>query len=374
MHLVAQAVANGMLQRFGRNWTLADYLEWMKSPEAAREAASWDGGSVANQQAMKLFEEESDERLRDNLFATLAERCGDFHNIAQTMRLQYERGQRYSQEDSENAAVVFGWDVDLDDELKSLHAAFFALEVRAALKRHNAKGQLYLLDEAASAGPIGAAGLARLCREGRHTNCVPVLAYHSWHALVLEMGDEEAAAATAEQQFVASLTCSDFTTADHISEAFGEVEIERTVTSTTTNPPDGHSGARESTTKNTLRETKRLISAAQIQHLPLIDPTGERGPTFYAKDDQRNVYGAELPMAEVRRSLPRLPAFIAKPFDEAELERAPAVATPARATTTKPSGKETLRKKVAAKNGAKSLRVDSTKRPLRDRLKGLKGM
>ena len=326
LYNIAEAVGLGMFEMFGTNWTLADYLEWIGTLETARIAIGRAGDHLVAAQAAELFSERFDDKLRDSLFATVSERCGKLRNIAVSWRALYKEGRRASIRQfvkNPRSFLVFGWDKDHDIELQYVFAGFFELLGSSMLAHGSTRGgQLVLLDELPALGPGVGRSLGTLSREGKDLNIILAVAYQSRSALNVSMGEQEAAAALAEQRFLVALGTADHTTASELSDDFGQVETERRVTSKTTSQnvsgstPDG-----KSTTENVVRETKPLISAAQIQKLPIIIPGGARGPTFFAKDTNGNVYAAELPMADVRRLLPKPERFQVEPFSEEELER-----------------------------------------------------
>lgn len=328
IRLIGAGMFNGFIEKRGADFTFADWLEQMATHESIREGLLWDEGNLINTQALRELAKVTDDRLRDSLFATIVERCSEYHAIAAGMREQYVRGHRFSlrKSSTESCVAVFGWDKDRDAQMQALHAAYFAVKRRTILATATEDGaQLVMLDELASAGPIGV-DLGVLAREGRHVNAITLVAYHSRPALNLALGEKEAAAAIAEQAFVGVLRCHDDETAGDASKSLGEAEIEREVESTTTqNAPGTETHGNQSTNKGPVRESKPIISAGQIKALPLINPDGEQGPVMFVKDDEGSVYDVHYPMEAVRREVPRPRRFRPTPFDnpDAMVLRAP---------------------------------------------------
>ncbi len=316
---------NGFRVKFGTNFTLADVFEQAGTPEGLLEALRWDASNVTNAQCIARYAEGVDTRLADNCFHTFAEKAEPYYLMAAAMREQWKRGQRFSirrwAKDSRGGVVVVGWSANHEAQMKSLVAAFMAILRRELLAQPSSEVRhtLVAIDEAASAGDIaGEADL--LLREGRSRNVVVALAVHTVAAMRSASRSRDAVEAVlAEPQNVAvlRLTCPE-TAMFAARRLSGEgTEIERTqVTESVT--PDEKGQPKKSRSTVVVRETKHLVSPAQLISSPTVDDP-DVGPNGFANTDQGNVYKFHYQFSSMTKDLPLVRPFIAKPFDPESL-------------------------------------------------------
>src|SRR5262249_146329 len=95
-------------------------------------------------------------------------------------------------------------------------------------------------------------------------------------------------------------------------------EIERTqITESVTLDEKGQ--PKKSHARVVIRETKQLVSPAQLLGMPSVNAADGVGPNGFANTDQGSVYKFHYLFSAMPHDLPAVGPFVAKPFDAASL-------------------------------------------------------
>ena len=296
---LAEGVICSLNARVGRNWDLRDLILAMSSPKRIREILAW--APKQNEDCLEMYF--GNQKTTADIMSTIATRVRRYRVVASYW---HHAKRKFSLTDWVNSEsiLVLGHSHRSKKALQALNLVIFkrASDLLCDQPNSTTRRSWIVLDELGTAGKVE--GLDDLAEKGRDKGACLVLGFQDISKVQEAYGEKLAEAIIALPANLGVLCLHGDKTPTWAQRIFGEEE--RKDSRTSTSVASGPGGTTKTVTDAEHREKVPILMASTLTSIPTVSPGGVQELEGYYSIGHVGRYRYDLPLATLKRELPRL--------------------------------------------------------------------